>query len=110
MITINNADGSVFVGQVLKHGFGTETDRFGNRYEGQFNLNSMSGQGKMTFIDGSTYEGSWCNGRFNGQGALTYSNTSLLNVSAGDLRGEMSSVTQDAENNMLRTSATTLQH
>jgi len=27
-------DGSVYTGQVIKHGFGTEVDRYGNRYEG----------------------------------------------------------------------------
>lgn len=27
-------DGSVYMGQVIKHGYGTQVDKFGNKYEG----------------------------------------------------------------------------
>ncbi len=65
-ITLTQADGSVYVGQVVKQGFGTETDCYGNTYEGQFSQDFKHGQGKMRFIDGSSYEGSWLHGKFNG--------------------------------------------
>ena len=73
-------DGSVYMGQVLKHGFGEEVDRFGNRYEGRWHMDEKRGQGKMTFIDGSTYEGNWEAGKFEGQGMLTYGESSMLNL------------------------------
>lgn len=70
-------DGAVYTGQVMKHGFGTEVDRFGNRYEGQWSTDERSGQGKMTFIDGTTYEGSWKAGKFHGIGTLVVGSSSM---------------------------------
>ena len=70
-------DGSVYTGQVAKHGFGKEVDKFGNVYEGQWYIDKQQGQGKKTYIDGSTYEGAWKEGKFHGQGTLIYGETSM---------------------------------
>lgn len=77
-------DGAVYTGQVLRHGYGSEVDRYGNRYEGQWSLDERSGQGKMTFIDGTTYEGNWKSGKFHGIGILTMGNSSMLALSGLD--------------------------
>ncbi len=42
-ITLTQADGSVYIGQVVKQGFGTETDCYGNTYEGQFSQDFKHG-------------------------------------------------------------------
>jgi hypothetical protein len=68
----------------MKHGFGTEVDKYGHRYEGQWQLDEKAGQGKLTFIDGSTYEGGWKSGKFHGIGTLTYGETSMLNLASSD--------------------------
>lgn len=75
-------DGAVYTGQVMKHGFGTEIDRFGNCYEGQWSSDERSGQGKMRFIDGSTYEGSWKAAKFHGIGTLTVGATSMYTITS----------------------------
>ena len=75
-------DGSVYTGQVIKQGFGTEVDRYGNRYEGQWCADERSGQGKMTFIDGSSYEGSWKAGKFHGIGTLLIGQSSMYFMSS----------------------------
>ncbi len=71
-------DGSIYTGHVIKHGYGTQVDKFGNKYEGQWHLNQMGGQGRITFIDGSRYEGGWSNGKFHGQGSLTFGDLHLF--------------------------------
>lgn len=77
-------NGTTYVGQVVKHGSGVETDKFGNRFEGLWLLDEKSGQGKLAFIDGSTYEGGWKNGKFHGIGTLTYGESSTSNLSRSD--------------------------
>ena len=66
-------NGAVYSGQAVKHGFDTELDKYGNRYEGQWYLDEKVGQGKLMFQDGSSYEGNWRAGKFHGQGTLKYS-------------------------------------
>lgn len=88
-------DGSVYTGQVLKHGFGTEVDKHGNRYEGQWSMDEKSGQGKLTFIDGSTYEGSWKQGKFHGQGTLTYGESSMLTLNHNSSLNNVTGTTSD---------------
>ena len=36
-------DGSVYTGQVIKHGYGTEMDMYGNLYEGQWLMDEKTG-------------------------------------------------------------------
>ena len=36
-------DGSVYTGQVIKHGFGIEVDMYGHRYEGQWQMDEKTG-------------------------------------------------------------------
>ena len=40
---IDQVTGTSYTGQVLRHGFGTEVDREGNKYEGQWHLNEKAG-------------------------------------------------------------------
>ena len=76
-VTTLKYDGAVYTGQVIKHGFGKEVDKFGNLFEGQWYMDKTHGQGKKTYKDGSTYEGAWNAGKFNGQGTLTISESSM---------------------------------
>ena len=76
-VTTLKQDGSVYTGQVVKHGFGKEVDRFGNSFEGQWYMDKQHGQGKKAYIDGSTYEGAWSSGKFHGQGTLIYGESSI---------------------------------
>lgn len=92
-------DGSVYTGQVVKHGYGVYKDSEGNTYEGNWNLDKKQGYGKQTFKGngkiedtmstgkdnsieskfgpdftkvGGTYEGTYEDGKFNGFGKFTY--------------------------------------
>ena len=76
-VTTLKNDGAVYTGQVVKHGFGKEVDKYGNLFEGQWYMDKTHGQGKRTYKDGSTYEGAWNAGKFNGQGTLTISDSSM---------------------------------
>ena len=76
-VTTLRYDGAHYTGQVAKHGFGKEVDKFGNTYEGQWFMDKQQGQGKKTYIDGSTYEGAWLAGKFHGQATLIYGETSM---------------------------------
>jgi len=40
-VTTLKYDGSVYTGQVVKHGFGKEVDKFGNIYEGQWSMDKQ---------------------------------------------------------------------
>ena len=40
----------------------------GSVYEGMFQYDTISGQGKLTWSDGRSYSGSWVNQKMNGQG------------------------------------------
>jgi len=51
-----------------------ETDRFGNRYEGEIKDNKKHGKGKMEYVNGNKYEGMWVNDNKTGQGIFTWSN------------------------------------
>lgn len=70
-VRIKRQDGSMFEGQIMRNGFGRETDKFGNVYQGMWSMDQRHGQGTMQFRDGSTYEGNWHENLFNGQGTLT---------------------------------------
>ena len=54
-----------------RHGRGVQT--LGpERYEGEFQFDRMSGQGKMFFASGAVYEGAFTDGQFDGEGAYTW--------------------------------------
>ena len=36
VVTLKLDNGTIYTGQVVRHGFGTEVDRSGNKYEGQW--------------------------------------------------------------------------
>lgn len=70
--TINNPDGSVYVGEVVNdipNGQGILTLQDGSTYEGEFKNGKLNGQGKFT--NKSTYhweKGEFKDGKLNGQG------------------------------------------
>lgn len=49
-------------------GTGTSVNRFGDRYDGEFQGGRYHGQGKMVEPSGRTYEGSWVEGAASGEG------------------------------------------
>ena len=69
---------------MIKHGYGNEIDRYGNRYVGQWSMDERAGQGKMTFIDGSTYEGNWKAGKFHGIGTLVIGDAAMYQLDRGN--------------------------
>ena len=36
VVTLKLENGTIYTGQVVRHGFGTEVDKSGNKYEGQW--------------------------------------------------------------------------
>lgn len=79
----------------MRHGYGTEVDKHGNLFEGQWQTDEKSGQGKLTLVDGSSYEGAWKKGKFHGQGTLTISEASIkgsrsqaASISSGKVTGD----------------------
>lgn len=65
-------DGSYYTGQRdakgRRHGDGLMVFANGDRYEGNFVQNHLSGYGKMKYGDGSSYEGNWYKDMYEGEG------------------------------------------
>lgn len=65
-------DGSYYTGERdakgRRHGNGLMVFANGDRYEGNFVQNHLSGYGKMKYGDGSSYEGNWYKDMYEGEG------------------------------------------
>lgn len=56
------------------HGYGTQTDDYGNEYTGQWQENNMHGQGTYKYQNGDVYDGEFENDYKHGQGTYTWYN------------------------------------
>ncbi|KAJ3274170.1 kti12, chromatin associated [Terramyces sp. JEL0728] len=66
-------------GSIYRHGLGAyECVQTQTTYTGQWELDKMSGKGKIEFVSGDSYDGMWKENQYNGQGTYTWSTTEKL--------------------------------
>ena len=65
----------------LRHGTGTYTE-MGNTYQGAWEEDKMTGQGKFSYASKAVYEGQWKENKYDGEGKYTWPDGSSYEVSA----------------------------
>jgi len=79
--TITFSNGDKYVGGIksgLRHGTGIMTyAATGDVYEGEFDMDAISGKGVFKYSNGDIYEGEVLNGKKHGQGIFTYANGNI---------------------------------
>ena len=68
---MNWPNGDKYTGQFKngkRHGRGIRKNADGSVFEGNYEEDQPSGQGKYTWADGESYDGAWKNGLFHGMG------------------------------------------
>jgi len=72
-------DGGVYTGEVIDgipNGYGKQTWKSGDMYQGAFKNNEFHGWGTYTWHDGERYEGEWKHSKRHGRGVMLYLNGS----------------------------------
>lgn len=71
------SDGSVYIGDALKHGNGLYVDQQQKTvYNGQYRYGLREGQGNQKYKDGTTYTGGWKQDKFDGFGTVQFTDGS----------------------------------
>merc|ERR1719336_3210324 len=89
--TVNYADGSVYMGQVLnQQREGRGIYKCGSDlYEGEWHNDKQHGAGCQTWSDGRSYEGQFQFGRFGGKGRMAWSTAKGTMIYEGEYMGDV---------------------
>ena len=71
---IEYEDGSKFIGQIIKQGYGVLESPDGSIFSGSFVNDLREGPGRLVTSLGDVFEGTWSNDQLNGHGTHKYSN------------------------------------